>query len=83
MSYPQEHGHARFCDEGRCRVCLTPWPQMTPALMEERLKTFPHISKLVRASWGGYVPAGMSGEDLWKISESVAEENRKIGNNQR
>jgi len=83
MSYPRQHGHARFCDEGKCPVCLTPWPKMTPALIELELRKLSHVSKLIRASWGGYVPAGMSGEELWRISERVADENRKRGNDQR
>lgn len=51
--------------------------------MELELKELTHASKLTRSSWGGYVPSGMSGEELWKISERVEDENRKKGNNQR
>ena len=66
------HGYACFCNTGKCPVCLTPWPKMSASPIDlEIRKHYPETCKLVLASWGGYIPAGISGQDLWKISKIV------------
>lgn len=73
-----EHAHMSFCSGGKCRVCLTPWPAKSPlTLLELQLQKLPDTSKLIQVSWGGFMPAGISGQDLWIISKRVEDENRK------
>ena len=52
------------------------WPSDNP--MTRELAKMGYYGRYARASWGGLVPAGMSGADLMALAKSLEPEYRRI-----
>ena len=74
----KQHGYPEFCASGSCCVCNTPWPIATQNPIQKRLASLGYYESFTRASWGGIVPKGISGEELLRLIEDCKEEYKAI-----